>query len=200
MARLVELLLACGWYLVPLLAMGAFIVATSLERWATLRREPREALPTVQQLHQAHREGGRPATLAEAESIGGGVAALVRATADAPPTDRRAADEALEAIDRRLEGPLVWLRVLSDLSPLVALAFSLVHLTEVNRLVGTRGLVELNSLYMQAVTLTAVGLALALIGRLAVLLLERRRGAAMSALRRIGEEVSQLLASPAENL
>jgi len=197
LARLLELLVGCGWLLLPLIAVGAFIVSVTIERLSTLRREPRAALPVVQALHQAHRDGGEPALLAEAEGLGPTVAAMVRAAADSHQRDSGAVEETVDAVDRRLDGPLTLLRVVSDLTPLIGCAVSLFSLSAVNKLVAGNDRAAIQAVYSHALVVTAAGLLLALAGRVAVLFLERRRMATMLALRTIANEARDLL-RPAE--
>ncbi|MBI5834793.1 MAG: MotA/TolQ/ExbB proton channel family protein [Armatimonadetes bacterium] len=193
MVRLLELLVNCGWLLLPLVVVGAFIVAVTLERLSTLRREPRAALPVVQALHQAYRDGGAPALLAEAEAQGPTVAAVVRVVADTRDHNSEAVSETLDAVDRRLDGPLTLLRVVSDLTPLLGCAVSLISLSSVNRLVASPDHARIQSIYSHALVVTAAGLLLALAGRLAVLMLERRRLATLLALRTVANEARELL-------
>ena len=192
MLRLLQLVFNCGWLLLPLMVVGAFIAAVTLERLATLRREPKAALPVVQALHQAHRDGGSGALQAEAEAQGPTVAALVRAVAD----ERDGADvvaDLLDDVDRRLDGPLTLLRVVSDLTPLIGCAVSLISFSSINRKLVSVEPRAIQAIYSHALVVTAAALLLALAGRLAVLMLERRRLRAMLALRTVVSETRDLL-------
>jgi biopolymer transport protein ExbB/TolQ len=131
-ARLLDLMVQSHWFLAPVLLLCAFIVAVAAERYATLWREPRQALPILQALHRALLEGGTAALIEESERYGDHVAGLVRAICDNPRQRRAAAEQAVIESDERLEGALPWLQLAVELLPLTGGLMCVLRLTSPN--------------------------------------------------------------------
>lgn len=114
--------------------------------------------------------------------------------ADARGDAEEQLEQTLYRLSRHLDGPVVWLRLASESSPLIGFLFCVCNLSAVNRLLAGTDVAALQMMYNRALTLTVLGMIIGMVGWVIGLIIDHRRRNVERAQQTIAREVRGLLA------